>query len=76
MEFLSAAREVFDMIDVDESGSLDKHEIVTAVQTDQKVIDFLRTCGNENLQYLLVPARLARSPRRRTSPWRTGSTRR
>jgi len=46
LEFLSAAREVFDMIDVDESGSLDKHEIVTAVQTDQKVIDFLRTCGD------------------------------
>ncbi|KAH8057475.1 hypothetical protein JL721_9724 [Aureococcus anophagefferens] len=61
LEFLSAAREVFDMIDVDESGSLDKHEIVTAVQTDQKVIDFLRTCGNENLQYLLVPARLAQA---------------
>ncbi|KAH8092919.1 Ca2-binding protein [Aureococcus anophagefferens] len=54
-------RAVFDMIDVDESGSLDKHEIVTAVQTDQKVIDFLRTCGNENLQYLLVPARLAQA---------------
>merc|ERR1711965_1156198 len=57
-EFLSAARQVFDMIDVDNSGSLDKAEVVKAVKTDEKVINFLVNCGNQNLQYLLVPARL------------------
>ncbi|KAH8056501.1 hypothetical protein JL722_7335 [Aureococcus anophagefferens] len=57
-EFLSAAREVFLMIDVDNSGSLDKAEVVKAIKTDKKVIDFLVNCGNQNLQYLLVPARL------------------
>ena len=57
-EFLSMAREVFDMIDKDGSGSLDKKEVVTAIRTDKKVISFLQNCGNQNLQYLLVPARL------------------
>ncbi len=57
-EFLNAAREVFLMIDVDNSGSLDKAEVVKAVRTDKKVINFLVNCGNQNLQYLLVPARL------------------
>ncbi|KAH8092917.1 hypothetical protein JL720_5085 [Aureococcus anophagefferens] len=57
-EFLNAARQVFDMIDVDASGSLDKGEVVKAVKTDKKVINFLVNCGNPNLQYLLVPARL------------------
>ena len=31
---------------------------MTAVQSNQKVIKFLINCGNKNLQYLLVPARL------------------
>ncbi|KAH8060902.1 hypothetical protein JL720_13492 [Aureococcus anophagefferens] len=57
-QFLNAAREVFLMIDVDNSGSLDKAEVVKAVRTDKKVINFLVNCGNQNLQYLLVPARL------------------
>ena len=57
-EFLSAARAVFLMIDKDESGFLDKEEIVTAVRADKEVIDFLTNCGNKNLQYLLVPSRL------------------
>ncbi|KAH8060901.1 hypothetical protein JL720_13491 [Aureococcus anophagefferens] len=56
-EFLSMAREVFDMIDKRRS-SLDKKEVVTAIRTDKKVISFLQNCGNQNLQYLLVPARL------------------
>ena len=46
------------MIDKDESGFLDKEEIVTAVRADKEVIDFLTNCGNKNLQYLLVPSRL------------------
>ena len=57
-EFLSAAREVFQMIDEDESGTLEKQEVVDAVRADKKVINFLTDCGNKNLQYLLVPARL------------------
>ena len=57
-EFLNAAREVFLMIDKDDSGSLDKAEVVKAVKTDKEVIKFLINCGNQNLQFLLVPARL------------------
>ena len=34
-EFLSAARAVFNMIDVDESGDLEKQEIVVAVKSNQ-----------------------------------------
>ena len=34
-EFLSAARAVFNMIDVDESGDLEKEEIVIAVKSNQ-----------------------------------------
>ena len=39
-------------------GSLSKSEIVEAVKTDQEVIRFLTTCGEENLQFLLHPPRL------------------
>ena len=56
-EFLSAAREVFQMIDEDESGTLEKQEVVDAVSADKKVINFLTDCGNKNL-HLLVPSRL------------------
>ena len=46
------------MIDKDDSGTLDKAEVVDAVKNDKKVIKFLCNCGNQNLQYLLVPSRL------------------
>ena len=36
-EFLSMAREVFDMIDEDQSGTLVKDEIVTAIKSNKKV---------------------------------------
>ena len=58
LEFLNAAREVFQMIDKDDSGTLDKAEIVDAVKNNDEVIKFLSNCGNENLQSLLVPSRL------------------
>jgi Ca2+-binding EF-hand superfamily protein len=58
VEFLNAARAVFRMIDADGSGTLEKAEVVDAVKNNQKVIKFLETCGNPNLQYLLVPERL------------------
>ncbi|KAH8045109.1 hypothetical protein JL720_16823 [Aureococcus anophagefferens] len=51
------AREVFDMIDKDGSGSLDKKKS-SRPSARTKVISFLQNCGNQNLQYLLVPARL------------------
>ena len=46
------------MIDVDNSGTLTKQEIITAVKENKEVKMFLANCGNENLQYLLVPSRL------------------
>ena len=45
-------------IDKDNSGTLEKPEIVRAVKEDKKVIDFLKNCGEENLQFLLHPPRL------------------
>ena len=57
-EFLNAARKCFRLIDRDGSGTLEKAEIVRAVRADKEVIDFLNNCGNQNLQYLLVPSRL------------------
>ena len=60
-EFLNAARKCFDLIDVDCSGTLTKVEIVEAVQTNETVVSFLRTCGEPNLQFLLQPKRLERA---------------
>ena len=57
-EFLGLARKAFQMIDKDDSGTLEKEEILRAVRADQEVINFLTNCGNKNLQYLLVPSRL------------------
>ena len=34
---------------------------VKAVKEDKEVIDFLRTCGEENLQFLLPPPRLKKA---------------
>ena len=60
-EFLGAARRVFAMIDVDNSGTLTKEEIKKSVKSDKEVIDFLKDCGEENLQFLLEPKRLDRA---------------
>ena len=111
-EFLSAAREVFELMDEDDSGTLVVDEIVKAVdpkkgnkartrrpttartstcedsvicggtavfvclvcggagtterprhtsRRSQKVIKFLKTCGEENLQFLLHPPRLQKA---------------
>ena len=60
-EFLSAARQCFRLIDKDGGGSLSKAEIVEAVKSDQEVIKFLTTCGEENLQFLLHPPRLQKA---------------
>ena len=49
------------MIDKDQGGSLSKAEIVEAVKSDQEVITFLTTCGEENLQFLLHPPRLQKA---------------
>ena len=60
-EFLNAARQCFQMIDKDNSGTLTKVEIVKAIAEDKDVVKFLRTCGEENLQFLLQPARLEKA---------------
>ena len=60
-EFLNAARQCFIMIDKDNSGTLEKPEIVKAVKEDKKVIDFLKNCGEDNLQFLLHPPRLQKA---------------
>ena len=60
-EFLSAARQCFRLIDKDGGGSLSKAEIVEAVKSDEEVIKFLTTCGEENLQFLLHPPRLQKA---------------
>ena len=60
------------MIDVDESGDLEKEEIVIAVKSNQKVIKFLVNCGEPNLQNLLVPSRLEATlhqPREAAAIW-------
>ena len=54
----SELRERFNEADADGSGTLEKAEVVDAVKNNQKVIKFLEPCGEPNLQYLLVPARL------------------
>ena len=56
-EFLSAARAVFDIIDVDGNGSLDRAEIVARVARPE-VRAFLEDSGDETLQGLLSPGRL------------------
>jgi len=60
-EFLSAAKACFLLIDKDNSGTLDKAGIIKAVKTDPKVTKFITTCGEENLQFLLQPARLGKA---------------
>ena len=51
----------FASIDTDGGGTLSTAEIVNAVKTDEEVIKFLRNCGEENLQFLLQPARLKKA---------------
>ncbi|KAH8092915.1 hypothetical protein JL720_5083 [Aureococcus anophagefferens] len=69
-EFLSAARQVFDMIDVDQSGSLDKAEVIKAIQHNDEVIAFLINCGNQNLQYASSPRARVGAGRARHGPRR------
>ena len=60
-EFKSAARRCFQLIDKDGGGTLSHDEIVEAVKSDQEVISFLKTCGEENLMFLLHPPRLKKA---------------
>ena len=40
---------------------MSKDEIVKACASDKEVIHFLSNCGEENLQFLLQPARLKKA---------------
>ena len=57
IDFQTKAREVFEMIDADDSWTLDKEELMAGIN-QKRVQRFLISCGNEHLQYLCVPARL------------------
>ena len=62
-EFLAAAMEVFRLLDTDESMSLDHDEFVGGVAHNPMVKNFLKDCGNEFLQELLIPSRLDKAMR-------------
>merc|ERR1711965_147598 len=57
-EFMAAARQVFELIDTDNSNSLATQELVDATTQNQEVIRFMVNCGNKFLQDMLVPRRL------------------
>ena len=61
LDFKNAARRCFELIDKDGGGTLSIGEIVEAVKSDQEVISFLKTCGEENLMFLLHPPRLKKA---------------
>ena len=61
LDFKNAARRCFELIDKDGGGTLSITEIVEAVKSDQEVISFLKTCGEENLMFLLPPPRLKKA---------------
>jgi len=61
LDFKNAARRCFEVIDKDGGGTLSITEIVEAVKSDQEVISFLKTCGEENLMFLLHPPRLKKA---------------
>ena len=56
--FLNIARQVFDMMDTDLNGSLDRDEILDGIKNNKKVKHFLKNCGHEDLQFLMDPERL------------------
>ena len=58
---MAAARKVFDRSDTDASGLLDHDEIKTGVTSNQEVIAFVKDCGNQNLQDLLIPEKIEKS---------------
>ena len=60
-EFLNKAREVFELIDKDDSGTLTKEEILHAVKNEDEVQKFLISCGNQNLSDLMVPSKLEKT---------------
>ena len=58
VEFLNLVSGVFDLMDVEEAGSLNKERIIKDIRTKREVIQFVNKCGSRSLQYLLVPSRL------------------
>ena len=72
LDFLSTSRKVFRMIDKDDSGTLEKQEVIDAVSADKKVINFLVNCGEPNLQGGTRTPRMRRLYKccgPRTCPW-------
>ena len=61
MKVLNLARTCFMIMDADDSGTLSRDEILTAVREDKRVLGFLRECKEAVLRDLLVPERLEAS---------------
>ena len=61
MKVLNLARTCFMIMDADDSGTLSRDEILTAVKSDKRVLGFLRECKEAVLRDLLVPERLEAS---------------
>ena len=58
MKVLNLARTCFMIMDADDSGTLSRDEILTAVKEDKRVLGFLRECKEEVLRDLMVPEKL------------------
>ena len=65
MKVLNLARTCFMIMDADDSGTLSRDEILTAVREDKRVLGFLRECKEAVLRDLLVPEKLEASLGRR-----------
>lgn len=59
--FVCVAHQVFDLIDKNENGVLDKKEILRSVREDEKIQTFFENAGLPDLVHLLEPARLEKA---------------
>ena len=58
MKVLNLARTCFMIMDADDSGTLSRDEILTALKEDKRVIGFMRECKEAVLRDLLDPEKI------------------